>query len=302
MIFRDRSRPSILFWSTCNECLDQINRKSFIQRLNTELDTQYPDGRFVTESAAADRPGPADPTQAACDIAGWTMYFGIFHGSTYYAGTKQFLQTALTNYPLKPFLDTEFGYWSTTDLTEAQVQVAVFDSTFRAFNEFVAVDSNGLYRPGYPLAATTWWCMFDWYSIQSGNQTMGLYRMDHTAAKPVMARLQSVYRPFRESSETAVLGVEQPAVGVPSRIRLEQNFPNPFNPATVIRYELPGVGDVRLGVYDLLGREVAVLVNEPKAAGSYEVRFDASGLASGLYFYRLISGSHEVSRKMLFLR
>ena len=127
MVFRDRNRPSILFWSTCNECLDQTNRKNFIQRLNSELDSQYPDGRFVTESAAADRPGPNDPTQAACDVAGWTMYFGIFHGSTYYAGTKQFLQDALTNYPSKPFIDTEFGYWSTESLGDSTKQVNVFD-------------------------------------------------------------------------------------------------------------------------------------------------------------------------------
>jgi beta-glucuronidase len=302
MVFRDRSRPSIFFWSTCNECLDQTNRKNFIQRLNAELDTQYPDGRFVTESAAADRPGPADPTQAACDIAGWTMYFGVFHGGTYYAGTKQFLQTAQTNYPSKPFVDTEFGYWSRTDLASAAVQVAVFDSTFRAFNEFVAVDSTGIYRPDKPLAATTWWCMFDWYSIQSGEQTMGLYQMDHTTAKPVMTRLQSVYRPFRESSETAVLGVDEPVAGIPSQVRLEQNFPNPFNPTTVVRYHVPVASIVRLSVYDLLGREVALLVNEENAPGSYAVRFDAGGLASGAYYCRLSTGGSVYTRAMLLVR
>ncbi len=304
MTFRDRNRPSILFWSTCNECLNQTDRKSFIQRLNTELDTQYPDGRFVTESAAADRPGPADPTQAACDVAGWTMYFGIFHGGTYYAGTKQFLQSALTNYPAKPFLDTEFGYWSTTDLTTAGVQVAVFDSTFMAFNEFVAVDSTGTYRPGMPLAATTWWCMFDWYSIQTGNQTMGLYRMDHSTAKPVLARLQSVYRPFRETSETAVLGVGEHLTEIPSQLRLEQNFPNPFNPATRIRFDVPGSdgrgpGDVRLAVYDLLGREVAVLALGPKAPGRYEVVFDGTKISSGVYLCRLTAGVRTQTRKMI---
>jgi len=302
MVFRDRNRPSICFWSTCNECLDQTNRKNFIQRLNTELDTQYPDGRLVTQSAAADRPGPADPTQVACDIAGWTMYFGIFHGSTYYAGTKQFLQTALTNYPSKPFLDTEFGYWSGANFTSTGQQVDVFDSTFMAFNEFVAVDSTGVYRPGYPLAATTWWCIFDWYSIQSGDQTMGLYKMDHESAKPVLAHLQSTYRPFRESSETAVLGVEEPAAGLPREIRLEQNYPNPFNPTTVIRYQLPAGGDVRLSVSDLLGREVAVLVNETKAAGSYDVRFDGKKLSSGVYLCRLTAGQYAGTRKMILVK
>jgi hypothetical protein len=68
---------------------------------------------------------------------------------------------------------------------------------------------------------------------------------------------------------------------------LEQNYPNPFNPRTGIRFQVPGVSDVRLSVYDLLGREVAVLVDERKEAGSFQVGFDGSGLPSGMYFYQL---------------
>jgi beta-galactosidase len=302
MVFRDRNRASILFWSTSNECLDQTNRGNFINRLNTELDSQYPDGRYVTESAAADRPGPTDPTQAYCDVAGWTMYFGIFHGNTYYAGTKDFLQKALVKYPSKPFIDTEFGYWSTEDLGTAPVQLAVFDSTFRAFNEFVTVDSTGVYHPGRPLAATTWWCIFDWYSVQTGNQTMGLYKMDHETTKPVLARLRTVYRPFKNSSENAVLSVDTGTPLRPVSTSLAQNFPNPFNPHSDIRYQISEFGMVRLAVYDLLGREIALLVNEMKPAGSYGVRFDASGLASGMYLYRLTAGSFVETRKMIVLK
>jgi beta-glucuronidase len=302
MVFRDRNRPSILFWSTCNECLDQTNRKSFIQRLNSELDAQYPDGRFVTESAAADRPGPNDPTQAACDVAGWTMYFGIFHGSTYYEGTRQFLQSALTNYPSKPFLDTEFGYWSTEDLAAAAVQVAVFDSTFMAFNEFAGVDSLGIWRSGKPLVTSTWWCVFDWYSIQTGNQTMGLYKMDHTTAKPVASRLREVYRPFKASSETAVIEAVENIADLPSEFQLAQNYPNPFNPRTVVSSQLPVASNVKLVVYDVLGRLVAVLVNERRGAGSYQDNFDATGLASGVYIYRLTAGTFVQTRKMVLVK
>jgi hypothetical protein len=87
---------------------------------------------------------------------------------------------------------------------------------------------------------------------------------------------------------------EQPGNNSPASFVLSQNYPNPFNPTTVINYTIggvrdqgSGVTDVRLGVYDLLGREVAVLVNEWKAAGSYEVVFDAADLASGVYLCRL---------------
>jgi beta-galactosidase len=302
MVFRDRNRPSILFWSTCNECLDQTNRQAYILRLNNELDTQYPDGRLVTESAAADRPGPMDPTQAACDVAGWTMYFGIFHGSTYYGGTKWFLQVAQLAYPSKPLLDTEFGYWSTENLAEVQTQNRVFDSTFKAFNEFVAVDSNGAYHPERSLATTTWWCLFDWYTCQTGNQTMGLYQMDHSSIKPVATRLKNAYAPFKLHSETAVLEVKDEKTTIPDKIALMQNFPNPFNPKTVISCQLPVASEVRLVVYDLLGREVMILANERLNAGVHNITVDGSKLASGVYVYRLKTEGFVESKKMMLLK
>ncbi len=303
MVFRDRNRPSILFWSTCNECLDQTNRGAFIQRLNTELDTQYPDGRFVTQSAAADRPGPADPTQAFCDVAGWTMYFGIFYGTSNFGGTVQFLLNALVNLPAKPIIDTEFGYWSTENLGSASQQSLVFDNTFNAFNQFVAVDSNGVYRPGMPLAASTWWCIFDWCTIQqpSGAQTMGVYKMDHSTIKPVATHIRNAYRAYKTASETAVLGVE-PAATAPRTFALEQNFPNPFNPTTVISGQLSEDRWVSLVVYDVLGRNVATLANGRLHAGAFSYTFDASRLSSGVYYYRLTAGNVVSTKAMVLVR
>jgi len=80
------------------------------------------------------------------------------------------------------------------------------------------------------------------------------------------------------------------------------NYPNPFNPTTTISYSLPRNGFVQLNVHDLLGREVASLVNEEQAMGNYKVEFNASSLTSGIYFYRLQSGSFVESRKMVLLR
>ena len=90
--------------------------------------------------------------------------------------------------------------------------------------------------------------------------------------------------------------------GIPSTVVLYQNHPNPFNPRTVVRYQLSVASGVRLVVYDILGREVAVLVNEKKAPGSYEVMFDADRFASGVYFYRLTIGSFAQTRKMILVR
>jgi len=83
------------------------------------------------------------------------------------------------------------------------------------------------------------------------------------------------------------------------RFYLYQNYPQPFNPSTKIKYQLPEVSTVTLKIYDVLGKEVATLVNETKSAGTYEVVFDATGLTSGIYFYTLNAGSFSETKKMI---
>jgi sialate O-acetylesterase len=89
---------------------------------------------------------------------------------------------------------------------------------------------------------------------------------------------------------------------VPLTFALEQNYPNPFNPSTTINYQLPTTNMVSLKIYNLLGQEVETLVNERQPAGKYQVEFDASKLASGMYIYRIQSGNYNVSKKMLLLK
>ena len=83
---------------------------------------------------------------------------------------------------------------------------------------------------------------------------------------------------------------------------LFQNYPNPFNPSTMIKYKIPESGLVTIKVYDALGREIATLVNEEKPVGSYEIKFDASGLPSGVYFYQLKAGNFIKTNKMILIR
>ena len=89
---------------------------------------------------------------------------------------------------------------------------------------------------------------------------------------------------------------------IPNNFNLFQNYPNPFNPTTKINYEIPKRSFVTLKVYDVLGKEVATLVNQDMSAGSYEINFDASELTSGIYFYRISAGSFTETKKMILLR
>ena len=89
---------------------------------------------------------------------------------------------------------------------------------------------------------------------------------------------------------------------IPSGFRLGQNYPNPFNPTTNIAFDLPKSEYVSLKVYTLLGTEVAILVSENLPAGKYTIKFDASNLSSGLFFYKLQTSSFVETRKMLLVR
>ncbi|RJP66070.1 MAG: T9SS C-terminal target domain-containing protein [Ignavibacteriales bacterium] len=102
-------------------------------------------------------------------------------------------------------------------------------------------------------------------------------------------------------------------INKPLNFSLSQNFPNPFNPTTKIKYSIPvetghsaaggsSLQQVLLKVYDVIGNEVAVLVNEEQPTGEYEVEFSANRLSSGVYFYQLTQGSNIIIKKMVLLR
>jgi hypothetical protein len=103
----------------------------------------------------------------------------------------------------------------------------------------------------------------------------------------------------RGDAATSVSGDGAPVV---SRMILFQNYPNPFNPRTVVSSQLPVASQVKLAVYDLLGREVTVLADERREAGTYHDTFDGRALASGIYIVRMTAGSFEGSRTMVLLK
>jgi subtilisin-like proprotein convertase family protein len=99
-----------------------------------------------------------------------------------------------------------------------------------------------------------------------------------------------------------LVGTEPVSNIVPEKFSLYQNYPNPFNPVTNIKYDLPKDEFVKITLFDILGREVSVITNEFKKAGSYESRFDASNLSSGTYFYRIEAGDFIDTKKMILIK
>jgi PKD repeat protein len=99
-----------------------------------------------------------------------------------------------------------------------------------------------------------------------------------------------------------VSGIETSEENIPSEFNLSQNYPNPFNPVTSIKYQVPEASLVSIKVYDLIGREVEVLVNEVKQPGTYQVNFDSGNFASGVYFYKMIAGDFISVKKMNLLK
>jgi flagellar hook assembly protein FlgD len=91
-----------------------------------------------------------------------------------------------------------------------------------------------------------------------------------------------------------------------NKFKLEQNYPNPFNPSTNIRFTIPGslqnYGNVQVRIYDITGREAAVVVNEALNPGTYEFKWDGTGYSSGIYYYKLICGNYAETKKMLLVK
>jgi len=119
------------------------------------------------------------------------------------------------------------------------------------------------------------------------------------------ASAYSTARLFTTGTQT---GVEAIAGALPEQFELFQNYPNPFNPSTVIRYNIPAKSHVNITIFDMLGREVATLVDEVQAASSYRVDWNARGMSSGMYFYRILarsqdgSGSFSATKKLILMR
>jgi hypothetical protein len=143
---------------------------------------------------------------------------------------------------------------------------------------------------------------------EAGNQTVARIRTrDITDGKPIHADAVMLLLDRQKSPNVLIpvptsidRGTDDSEIA--TGIELEQNYPNPFNPVTSIQFALRTSNFAQLAVYDMLGREVAVLVNDVMPAGAHSVEFDASNLASGVYLYRLTVGGETFTKRMTLLK
>ncbi|HMS32958.1 MAG TPA: T9SS type A sorting domain-containing protein, partial [Ignavibacteria bacterium] len=193
------------------------------------------------------------------------------------------------------FRTTNYGTnWTSIkgNLPDAPVNDVIIDPA-NTNSLFIGTDINVMYTNN--LGA-------NWYVLGTGIPS-NVPCQDLTFHNP--SRMLVVWTHGRSAFKTVVpiTGIQNNVSNVPLSFKLEQNYPNPFNPSTTIMYSIPNTKYLILKVYDALGKEVAVLVNEKKSPGSYQVEFDGNDFSSGIYFYSLqVDGKVFETRSMVLLK
>lgn len=141
-------------------------------------------------------------------------------------------------------------------------------------------------------------------SFTSGNPAPAIWTYTHTFTSA--GNFPYYCEPHLSMGMTGTIIVQNPVSVedefVVDQFKLEQNYPNPFNPSTRISYSVPATTDVNLKVFDIMGNEVATLVNKEQPAGNYQIDFDASNLSGGVYFYQLTTNSFVDTKKMILIK
>lgn len=164
-------------------------------------------------------------------------------------------------------------------------------------HKYAVVDAEPGSNPGWTITGSYNWSS----SAENSNDENILIIQNDRVANLYLQEFSARYTEAG-GSDPIVLGVREVGNGIPEKFSLEQNYPNPFNPVTTIGFRLQAAGFTSLKVYNVLGQEVATLVNEELKAGAYEVHWNASTLASGIYFYQITTGSFLDMKKMLLIK
>lgn len=206
-------------------------------------------------------------------------------------------------------------YWdiATIKYSSSGIQqwVAIYNNGSQDFGYSLSIDNNGYI---YVLGSTapilrTHMAMIK-YSSSGVHQWSYVTSINENGESPVAIAVDSSDNVYVAGGDghyltlkySQIAGIIPVSNELPDVYRLYQNYPNPFNPKTKINYQLPISNYVKLVVYNVLGNEIATLVNEKQTAGTYEVEWDGSNFASGVYFYRLTTDNYTETKKMLMIK
>ncbi|WP_185957194.1 T9SS type A sorting domain-containing protein [Gracilimonas mengyeensis] len=228
-------------------------------------------------------------------IEEWELY-NIRFGNTYFdADSSSFYITINSNIYL---LRKESDAWSVKELSKGYSSFEFAPNKQKSGAFFFSHDDSLLYSDDFGNSTS----FIDTFS----HQITGLYKKPGSDILYVLTREELLEVNVETKATTSLKQIpvsRERLPDVPTQITLEQNYPNPFNPTTVISYQLTGNSLVHLEVFDVTGRKVATLVDgQRQTAGNQQVTFDASGLSSGVYFYRLETGGKTLTRKMLLVK
>ncbi|NOS84205.1 MAG: T9SS type A sorting domain-containing protein [Ignavibacteria bacterium] len=203
-----------------------------------------------------------------------------------------------------------------------QIWDRIFQEFESSYGYSAEIDNMGnIYATGYCLSTPSWDCLtlkydmngnLQWYKTYNGLNDSNDYANDLCLDNFGNLYVTGWSRGFNTSSDFITLKysnltpIQSVSIELPSQFSLSQNYPNPFNPSTTINFSIPSVETTRrvaiLKIYNMLGSEVAALVNQQLTPGTYSVDWDASNFPSGVYFYRLSSGAFTQTNKMILLK
>ncbi len=221
------------------------------------------------------------------------------HGIAINPDNADEILVVISNYNVKSLWYTSNGGSSWSDVegnfSEASVRSATILPTSGSNKVYLIATSVGVYSSSQMNGTGTVW-------TQEGSDVIGKVVVEYiTSRKSDGTVVAGSHGRGAFVGKYISTGIEDEN-NFPTSFQLEQNYPNPFNPGTVISYQLSAVSEVKLQVYDVLGKVVAVLVNGKVEAGIHKVEFNASKLASGVYIYKLTAGNYNQSRKMVLIK
>jgi photosystem II stability/assembly factor-like uncharacterized protein len=261
----------------------------------------------------------------ACDVIGNTVWFTTYCQGSGYLQPKIFKSTDKGyTWTASPLLATWEGYgFSMRDANTGIVSNTSFGSICRTTNAWATSDTVLVLNGTYGLRAVDWLAGGNAIAIVGGPTGTGISATSldggttwtQQAVPAGVGRLYAVRfldpttgwaagngGAILKWTGSPLVGVDEKTPLLPDGFSLSQNYPNPFNPGTTIEYAISRETSVQLKVYDMLGRELVMLVNDQQSAGSYKVKFDAHNLASGVYYYTLKAGSFVSTKSLILMK